>query len=149
MGVRFFLARLRVNECRGTRNLNLGFAPISLSSHVIFAKPVKILRIFVGSLLPTSGKKKTDTRLGVRFFLAAELGIEPRQRDSETLVLPLHNSAKLRSLLRTGLLYSIFLFCQGIFCKKGRFFVLFLVLLYCFFIWRRNSHTAPAAARPA
>ena len=34
--------------------------------------------------------------------MAAELGIEPRQRDSETLVLPLHNSAKLRSLLQAG-----------------------------------------------
>ena len=41
-------------------------------------------------------------------LLAAELGIEPRQRDSETLVLPLHNSAKLCSLLRTDTIIPYF-----------------------------------------
>ena len=48
--------------------------------------------------------KKEDILSDVLFFMAAELGIEPRQRDSETLVLPLHNSAKLRSLLQAGLI---------------------------------------------
>ena len=42
------------------------------------------------------------------FFMAAELGIEPRQRDSETLVLPLHNSAKLCSLLQAGFIIPHF-----------------------------------------
>ncbi len=44
-----------------------------------------------------------------RLFVAAELGIEPRQRDSETLVLPLHNSA----ICRTCLLYPFFYICQA------------------------------------
>ena len=38
-------------------------------------------------------QRKNPNTKRVRGNLAAELGIEPRQRDSETLVLPLHNSA--------------------------------------------------------
>ena len=89
-------------------------------SEVFCAKPVKILRIFVGSHLPPADKKKTDTQSGVRFFLAAELGIEPRQRDSETLVLPLHNSAKLRSLLQAGLIIPHFSHLSRDFYKKTK-----------------------------
>ena len=38
--------------------------------------------------------KRTRTANAVRvLFMAAELGFEPRQAESETAVLPLHNSA--------------------------------------------------------
>ena len=57
------------------------------------------------------------------FSMAAELGIEPRQRDSETLVLPLHNSAKLRSLLQAGLIIPQFSDLSRHFLQKsGSFF---------------------------
>ena len=39
--------------------------------------------------------------------MAAELGFEPRQTESESAVLPLHNSAKEQYLL-----YIILRFCQ-------------------------------------
>ena len=39
------------------------------------------------------GDKKTDHHLMVCFFMAAELGFEPRHTESESAVLPLHNSA--------------------------------------------------------
>ena len=38
-------------------------------------------------------QKKTDHRMMVCFLLAAELGFEPRHTESESAVLPLHNSA--------------------------------------------------------
>ena len=43
--------------------------------------------IFIGS------KKKMDILLDAHFFLAAEEGFEPSQTESESAVLPLHNSA--------------------------------------------------------
>ena len=38
-------------------------------------------------------KSKNPIRYHERDFLAAELGFEPRQTESESAVLPLHNSA--------------------------------------------------------
>ena len=38
--------------------------------------------------------KKEDHHTMVCFFMAAELGFEPRHTESESAVLPLHNSAK-------------------------------------------------------
>lgn len=37
--------------------------------------------------------KKRNVITKLRFFLAAESGFEPEQSESESLVLPLHNSA--------------------------------------------------------
>ncbi len=45
-----------------------------------------------GAAVPQS-KQKTD-RKGRFFALAAELGFEPRHTESESAVLPLHNSAR-------------------------------------------------------
>ena len=104
---------------------NLGFAPKPYSSYSLPAQNLrKGYRLFKVHLLADfTNKKKQTTLWVVCFFLAAELGIEPRQRDSETLVLPLHNSAKLRSLLRTVILYPNFSVCQEIlqkFCNISR-----------------------------
>lgn len=46
--------------------------------------------------------------------LAAELGFEPRQTESESVVLPLHNSALFSWALGTGklILYTAFRQCQ-------------------------------------
>ena len=45
-------------------------------------------------------KEKTDHK-GRFLLLAAELGFEPRHTESESAVLPLHNSAKYYYLFRT------------------------------------------------
>ena len=46
-------------------------------------------------ILKTFGRQKNNsTRWVLLFFLVAELGFEPRQTESESAVLPLHNSAK-------------------------------------------------------
>ena len=53
--------------------------------------------------------------------MAAELGFEPRHTESESAVLPLHNSAL---LLRLIILSQGFIFVKGvfsIFCKKSSF----------------------------
>ena len=42
---------------------------------------------------PFGGEKRAPPRLRGRSFLAAELGFEPRHTESESAVLPLHNSA--------------------------------------------------------
>ena len=42
---------------------------------------------------PRPKKKKNDHQMMVVFLLAAELGFEPRHTESESAVLPLHNSA--------------------------------------------------------
>ena len=47
--------------------------------------------------------------------LAGEQGFEPQQTESESVVLPLHNSAT--CLLRQNLLYPIFFISQGFFEK--------------------------------
>ena len=41
----------------------------------------------------SDAEKEKTTLLGGFFFLAAELGFEPRHTESESAVLPLHNSA--------------------------------------------------------
>ena len=62
------------------------------------------------------------------FFLAAELGFEPRHTESESAVLPLHNSAmfleqmifyhKLGHLSRDFWKFIIFVFVSAFVCKK-------------------------------
>ena len=53
-------------------------------------------------------KEKQKRRLSTenrRFFLAAELGFEPRQTESESAVLPLHNSAMALSTESLTIIY--------------------------------------------
>ena len=42
----------------------------------------------------SAAKNRKNRLLRVGLFLAAELGFEPRHTESESVVLPLHNSAK-------------------------------------------------------
>ena len=66
-------------------------------------------------MLCLSAQMKKSKPIGLD-FLAAELGIEPRQTDSETVVLPLHNSAIFCcNAMERVLLYPIFSVCQGLF----------------------------------
>ena len=48
-----------------------------------------------GTKFRSQRKEKTDHRMMVCFSMAAELGFEPRHTESESAVLPLHNSARL------------------------------------------------------
>ena len=59
-----------------------------------------------------SKERKTDHQKMVCFSLAAELGFEPRHTESESAVLPLHNSAK---LLRLTIVSYIFCFVKCFF----------------------------------
>ena len=61
--------------------------------------------------------KKVKPRIKIRGLVAAELGFEPRHTESESAVLPLHNSAK-----NEHIYYSIFLE-----------FVKWLALLFLYF----------------
>ena len=64
-----------------------------------YANPILALRQELRSarLVPRSKKEKTDHRWWSVFSLAAELGFEPRHTESESAVLPLHNSARLKA----------------------------------------------------
>ena len=54
-----------------------------------------------------------------RDFLAAELGFEPRQTESESAVLPLHNSA---IIFTTDNIITDFLKMSSVFLKKMQIF---------------------------
>ena len=69
------------------------------------------------------GDKKTDHRLVVCFFMAAELGFEPRHTESESAVLPLHNSAK----------YGALISCLYILAQKYGFVKYLFAVFYIFF----------------
>ena len=51
------------------------------------------------------------------FFMAAELGFEPRHTESESAVLPLHNSAKCPALFALVYCSTGKVVCQGVFKK--------------------------------
>ena len=72
--------RLRASSTRSARRIRTQFR---------FA-PLAELGRSRGSL---PKERKTDHRVMVCFSLAAELGFEPRHTESESAVLPLHNSA--------------------------------------------------------
>ena len=57
------------------------------------AAPCGTATVFEATVL-LSKERKTDHRMMVCFSLAAELGFEPRHTESESAVLPLHNSAR-------------------------------------------------------
>ena len=50
-------------------------------------------------------KKRQSSDENCRFLLAAELGFEPRQTESESAVLPLHNSAMALSTESLTIIY--------------------------------------------
>ena len=59
---------------------------------------------------PIPEHKKRDITSVISLFLAAELGFEPRQTESESAVLPLHNSASTRYIIaKTYLFVNSFL----------------------------------------
>ena len=67
----------------------------------------------------------------MRFFLAAEPGFEPRRTESESAVLPLHNSAV--SFRTVSILPQLFPFVKGFFklflffLEVGRLFAVFSI----------------------
>ena len=62
-----------------------------------YANPIlaRRARNWVRDEVPQPKKEKNDPRVMVVFSFAAELGFEPRHTESESAVLPLHNSALL------------------------------------------------------
>ena len=72
------------------------------------------------ALYQTEPHLENDTPACSRGIMAAELGFEPRQTESESAVLPLHNSAMLRlsSQRERYLLYQVSFKCQYVFSKK-------------------------------
>ena len=57
--------------------------------------------------------------------MVAELGFEPRHTESESAVLPLHNSAIIRGLSKTTrIIYNVF------FCLSTVFFIFFKVFSF-------------------
>ena len=74
------------------RNKNRIFTP-SGNTHALAARKAHgSSTVFERTRLATKKQKDTDFR-GVLLLLAAELGFEPRHTESESAVLPLHNSA--------------------------------------------------------
>ena len=68
-------------------------------------------------------QNKRDHRLMVSFVLAAELGFEPRHTESESAVLPLHNSAKCLYILTHNFPFVKYFFCFFIFFSERMIFV--------------------------
>ena len=56
--------------------------------------------------VPSLAAKTKKTPRGCLFVLAAELGFEPRHTESESAVLPLHNSARYFGRFDLALVYS-------------------------------------------
>ena len=71
------------------------------------------------ALYQTEPHLENDTPACSRGIMAAELGFEPRQTESESAVLPLHNSAMLRLISQREryLLYQVSFKCQYVFSK--------------------------------
>lgn len=62
----------------------------------------------LGRILVKARKKKADNHVVLGFPLAAELGFEPRQYESESQVLPLHHSAIARKIFPRSVVCPVF-----------------------------------------
>ena len=58
----------------------------------------RLLPVYVWVCIRTPISKERTDHKGRFFLLAAELGFEPRHTESESAVLPLHNSARLKTI---------------------------------------------------
>ena len=80
------------------------------------ALPATTLDTFKAIIVLKIRKNRSKHHVSTGFLLAAEEGFEPSHTESESAVLPLHNSANYLVLCRTLLLlYPLSLICQAIF----------------------------------